>query len=86
MLTSVDSFVRRLQLALGSDQPPLLEHGIDDLGVDSLIAVDIRSWFLKEMDVDIPVLRILSGITVDELIKEAMVKLTPKLVDSTIRT
>ncbi|KAM7189008.1 hypothetical protein V8F20_010311 [Naviculisporaceae sp. PSN 640] len=35
---------------------PLIE-----MGVDSLVAVEIRSWFLKEVGVDIPVLRILGG-------------------------
>ncbi|PYH90895.1 KR-domain-containing protein [Aspergillus ellipticus CBS 707.79] len=29
-----------------------------NLGVDSLIAVEIRSWFLKELEVDVPVLKV----------------------------
>jgi hypothetical protein len=31
------------------------------LGLDSLISVDIRSWFLKSFQVNIPVLRIMSS-------------------------
>lgn len=38
---------------------------IIDLGVDSLAAVEIRSWFLKEIGKDMPVLKILGGSSVD---------------------
>ena len=40
----------------------------DHLGIDSLVAVDIRSWFIKEFQVEIPVLKILSGATVAEIL------------------
>ena len=53
---------------------------LDELGIDSLIAVDIRSWFMKTLDVNIPVLKILSGCSVDELINIAMEKLDPQLI------
>ncbi|KAI0183707.1 hypothetical protein EV127DRAFT_446225, partial [Xylaria flabelliformis] len=39
----------------------ILDTSLDELGMDSLIAVDIRSWFLKELSVDVPVLEILNG-------------------------
>ena len=39
---------------------------IIDLGVDSLVAVSVRSWFLKEVDKDVSVLKILSGASVAE--------------------
>lgn len=40
-------------------------------GVDSIMAVEIRTWFLKELDIDIPVLLILSATaTIDELINK----------------
>ncbi|KAK2811919.1 hypothetical protein FQN49_008415 [Arthroderma sp. PD_2] len=38
-----------------------------DFGVDSLIAVEIRAWFLKELTVDVPVMRILGGASIEEL-------------------
>ncbi|KAI1808969.1 beta-ketoacyl synthase domain-containing protein [Daldinia bambusicola] len=44
------------------------------LGIDSLVAVEIRSWFLKELLVDIPVLSILGGATVTDLCFEARSK------------
>ena len=52
----------------------------DELGMDSLVAVDIRSWFLKELSVDMPVLKILSGSTVNDLLAHAQENLPPGLV------
>lgn len=40
---------------------------LDEMGIDSLLAVEVRSWLVKNLDVNIPVLKILSGITVAEL-------------------
>lgn len=39
---------------------------IIDLGVDSLIAMEIRSWFSSEIYVDVTVLQILSGASIHE--------------------
>ncbi|SCO19757.1 unnamed protein product [Fusarium fujikuroi] len=38
-----------------------VEASLLDVGIDSLLAVEIRSWFLKEVHVDVPVLKTLSG-------------------------
>lgn len=46
-----------------------------ELGVDSLVAVDVRSWFLKEVSVDVPTLKILGGGSISELVDTAMEKL-----------
>ncbi|KAL1985032.1 hypothetical protein VTN96DRAFT_8485 [Rasamsonia emersonii] len=43
-----------------------------ELGCDSLLAVEIRNWFLKEIHVDIPVLRVLGGETVASLCNDAV--------------
>ncbi|UKZ48067.1 putative Hybrid PKS-NRPS biosynthetic cluster [Trichoderma virens] len=64
---------RMLQAAKGSIQ---VSQSLMNLGVDSLIAVEIRSWFLKELDVDVPVLKVLSGASVTDLSKEAASKVT----------
>ncbi|PIA98429.1 Polyketide synthase-nonribosomal peptide synthetase [Cercospora beticola] len=45
-----------------------------NLGVDSLIAVEIRSWFLKQLDVSLPVLKILGGSSVGDICYEAASK------------
>ncbi|KAI0412784.1 putative polyketide synthase [Xylaria grammica] len=84
-----DGFTRKLQAALQlsledeAARASLVATNADDLGVDSLVAVEIRSWFLKELDVDLPVLKILGGCTVAEMLEFAFEKLpselTPKL-------
>jgi hybrid polyketide synthase/nonribosomal peptide synthetase ACE1 len=38
-----------------------------DLGMDSLVAVEARSWFLKNVKVDIPVLKIVRGSSLTEI-------------------
>ena len=51
----------------------------DALGIDSLVAVDLRSWFMKELSVDMPVLKIISGATVGELLERARELLDPAM-------
>ncbi|KAA8894529.1 hybrid PKS-NRPS [Sphaerosporella brunnea] len=46
-----------------------------DLGVDSLIALEIRSWFLKEVEIDMSVLKVLSGDTIFGICKDAIAQL-----------
>ncbi|KAK3693043.1 polyketide synthase module [Podospora appendiculata] len=53
-----------LQLAPGAAKA---DSALVDLGCDSLLAVEIRSWFLKEIAIEIPILKILSGDTICEL-------------------
>ncbi|TGJ82083.1 hypothetical protein E0Z10_g6697 [Xylaria hypoxylon] len=50
-------------------------------GVDSLVAVEIRSWFLKEIEVDIPVLKVLGGSSISDLIATALDKIPETLVN-----
>ena len=73
----------RIILQLHSDttnEPSfLLERAADDLGIDSLVAVELRSWFLRELDVDVPVLKILGGAKIAELVEFAVNKLPSAL-------
>jgi Phosphopantetheine attachment site len=46
-----------------------------DFGIDSLVAVEIRAWFLQELAVDLPVLKILGGASVADLVDYSMQKL-----------
>ena len=46
-----------------------------DQGVDSLVAIDIRAWFLKELGVDVPTLKILGGGSIADLVKAALSKM-----------
>ncbi|MCJ1261274.1 hypothetical protein MMC22_001138 [Lobaria immixta] len=71
------SFIARLQNTLQTDSDvDMVNQSADALGIDSLVAVDVRSWFLKELTVDMPVLKILSGATIGELLDRAQ-KLLP---------
>ena len=50
--------------------------------MDSLVAVEVRSWFLKELKVDIPVLKVVGGASLVELCQRALEKLPEELVGS----
>ncbi|KAI0834866.1 hypothetical protein F5Y06DRAFT_306564 [Hypoxylon sp. FL0890] len=41
---------------------------LDEMGVDSLLATEIRTWLFQTMNVNVPALKILSGTTISELI------------------
>lgn len=81
---NADAFHAKLLSSLQADSDrDVLELPLETLGMDSLVAVDLRSWFLKELSVDVPVLKILNGGTakallefVQGIIPESM---TPKL-------
>lgn len=61
------------------------ETTIVELGVDSLLAVDMRTWFTKELDLDMPVLKILGGATVSDLVEDAVKRLSPDLIPNVIK-
>lgn len=52
---------------------------LNELGIDSLVAVEVRAWFLKELKVDIPVLKIIGGASPTELCQKAL-ELLPEAV------
>lgn len=51
-----------------------------DMGVDSLVAVEVRSWFLKELTVDVPVMKILGGASIVDLVEVVVQKLPQELL------
>ncbi|KAL7947131.1 KR domain-containing protein [Trichoderma barbatum] len=55
---------------------------ITDLGINSLVAVEIRTWFLKELGADVPVVKILGGDTVQQLSTLATKKLLAKNMEA----
>ncbi|KAF2084690.1 polyketide synthase [Saccharata proteae CBS 121410] len=81
-----DAFIRKLKNALQlssdrvADRAGMLASGAEDLGIDSLVAVEVRSWFLKELKVDMPVLRMLGGASIKELIDFAAEKLPTDMI------
>ena len=62
------------------------DTAIVELGVDSLLAVDMRAWFTKELDLDMPVLKILGGATVQELVEDAVRRLAPEMAPNLTRS
>lgn len=86
----IDAFFLKIQAALQipveNDKSQILSSRTDDLGIDSLVAVEIRSWFLKEIETEIPVFKVLSGGSFMQLLEYAVEnmpnKLTPNLNDS----
>jgi len=69
---------------------PSMDASAEELGTDSLVAVEIRSWFLDELMVDVPVLKILGGATVagmvDLAIEKLPIELTPMVQRSSAPT
>lgn len=54
-----------------------------EIGLDSLVSVDIRTWFLKNFQVSIPVLKIMGNETMANLVKIALENLPPELIPNT---
>ncbi|KAI1467236.1 uncharacterized protein F4812DRAFT_465308 [Daldinia caldariorum] len=52
----------------------------DHMGIDSLTAIEIRGWFMKTLDVNIPVLKIMNGGTIGELVTTATETIPSRLV------
>lgn len=50
------------------------------MGIDSLIAVEMRAWFVKEVEVDVPVMKILGGASMAELVDFVLENLPEKLL------
>lgn len=53
-----------LQLSTGSVNADVL---LTELGIDSLVAVEIRAWFLKKIGIDVPVVKILGRSSVAQM-------------------
>lgn len=69
-----------MQLPAGSID---IHRSLIDLGIDSLVAVEVRMWFLKELGTDIPVLKILGGDSVAQICVTAAKQVLAKRVDTT---
>ncbi|KAH7077443.1 putative lovastatin nonaketide synthase [Paraphoma chrysanthemicola] len=74
-------FAAKLQIVLQlTDEEVDIDVPLVEIGIDSLVAVEVRSWFLKELQTDMPVLKILGGGSVSELAEQASKKLPAELV------
>lgn len=77
----LESLSAKLRVILQSaDQEIDHDAPLVELGIDSLVAVEVRSWFLKELKVDIPVLKVVGGASLAEICELAMKKLPKELL------
>ncbi|KAJ0115637.1 hypothetical protein J7T55_010460 [Diaporthe amygdali] len=53
---------------------------LDEIGIDSLIAIEISSWLMKNLQFNLPVLKILSGISIGEIITAAIEGISTDLI------
>jgi hybrid polyketide synthase/nonribosomal peptide synthetase ACE1 len=80
-----ETFASKLRslLQIKTEDKDLMGMRSDDVGIDSLIAVEIRSWFLKNYEVNILVLSILGGMyisdVVDQAVRDVPEQLTPNI-------
>lgn len=79
------SFLSKLQTVLqfhtdADKLKAILGQGADELGIDSLVAVEIRTWFLKEIQIDIPLMKVLGGAPMKDLLEFAVEKLPREFV------
>ncbi|KAI2602000.1 beta-ketoacyl synthase domain-containing protein [Hypoxylon sp. NC1633] len=74
-LTDLDDIAQAILVALTKRLETLLRlpkeaisptHSMSDLGVDSLAAVDIRSWIFKVVDKDVSVIKLLGGTSIQD--------------------
>ncbi|KAF8860715.1 hypothetical protein BDZ45DRAFT_800653 [Acephala macrosclerotiorum] len=68
----------KLQMSSGAAVSP--DTVLQELGIDSLVAVDLRAWFVTELGVDMPILKILGGSTITDLVTDAVGRLSPTLL------
>ncbi|RLM00364.1 hypothetical protein CFD26_104016 [Aspergillus turcosus] len=70
----------RNKFNLPADAALLPDTRLTDLGIDSLVAVDLRRWFQKELLVEMPTMQILGGESIASLAAAAVSMLPPDLI------
>ena len=77
LIFCLDSFAKKLKkiLQIPADGEINETMSLVEQGVDSLVAVEIRSWFLSEVDIDMPVLRVLGTGSIPDLVDDAVQRL-----------
>ncbi|OLN81353.1 Nonribosomal peptide synthetase 14-like protein 2 [Colletotrichum chlorophyti] len=66
-----EGFSRYLEAALGVGEGSVKgDHSVSELGMDSLVAVEVRGWFWKVVERDISVMKVLGSASVAKLCHE----------------
>lgn len=81
-LTVAGAFSNELRKVLLTTTPDddLMEMRSIDLGIDSLVAIDLRSWFTKNLKVNVPVLKIMGNDPTGDLVHFAVEHVPAELV------
>lgn len=69
-------------LQIPSDQVLDESSTLIEQGVDSLIAIEIPTWFLRELDADIPVIKVLGGGSIADLINYSIEQIPVTILDT----
>ncbi|KAK4201201.1 Nonribosomal peptide synthetase 14 [Triangularia verruculosa] len=78
--TSFETRLRKI-LQIPEGEPVNDRVALVEQGVDSLVAVEVRSWFLKELDIDMPVLKVLGGNSIVDLLNDAIERIPPSILN-----
>jgi hypothetical protein len=82
----LDAFIVKLhhKLQVASEAAISQDAVLLELGIDSLVAVDLRAWFVTEVGVDMPILKVLGGASILELVIDAVGRLPQTLLPLTL--
>ncbi|KAI9052675.1 hypothetical protein LZ554_004014 [Drepanopeziza brunnea f. sp. 'monogermtubi'] len=80
IVTEAFSQKLRHKLQISSEAAVPSESVLLELGIDSLVAVDLRAWFVTELGVDMPILKILGGASITDLATDAVARLPATLL------
>ncbi|KAI3394645.1 hypothetical protein diail_2455 [Diaporthe ilicicola] len=80
-----EAFLEKLGTWLQFDASTLDQSGLDDtrldeIGIDSLIGIEISSWLMKNLQFNLPVLKILSGISIGQIVKAAVEGISASMI------
>jgi len=69
---------KTLQMTMADDDLMAMRSG--DLGIDSLVSIDVRIWFTKKLKVNMPVLKVMSNDTLANLVLFAVENVPSELL------
>jgi acyl transferase domain-containing protein/thioester reductase-like protein/NAD(P)-dependent dehydrogenase (short-subunit alcohol dehydrogenase family) len=79
-----EAFAAQVRTVLGLDatvsDQELMASRSTDLGIDSLVSVDLHSWFLRNVQVNVPTLSIMGSGSLADLVQHAVDNLPPELL------
>lgn len=79
-----EAFAAQVRTVLGLDatmsDQELMASASVELGMDSLVSVDLHSWFLRNLQVNVPILTIIGSGRLAELVQHAVDNLAPELL------